>query len=49
MAGFATRPSYSGSAGGSAAIDHELTSGLDYPMGAGQIENDPMFRMPRSR
>jgi hypothetical protein len=47
VAGFATRPSFAGSAGGGAAIDHELTSALDHLMGAGQIvENDPMFRMP---
>jgi len=48
MAGFATRPSFAGHAGGSAATNHELT--LDHLMGTGQIvENDPMFRIPRSR
>jgi hypothetical protein len=41
MAGFATRPSFAGHAGGSATTNHELTSTMDHLMGAGQSRMRP--------
>ena len=41
MADFATRPSFAGHTGRSATTNHELTSTLDHPRGAGQYSNIP--------